>query len=243
MREITEREKALVIDGVPETNLRLFYPGLHGLGGSLLDRSVNAKHGTLAGASWARRPRGTRLLSFDGINDLVKTADSLTILAFGVGDFTMLAWCYFDAVNIGTAQTVVRGADAQVVALGNWGGIFEEAGSLTAHGRTNAGAIKFAGNAIVGATWYHVALVRNTQTVYGYLNGVAMTTPSSAGANYNIGNSTLSLGASNDNVAYPATGYTSWAAGKIGSIEVYNRALTAAQVLRRYNRSRLLMGV
>ncbi len=71
MLELSERAKSRIIDGLPESAVKLFCPGLHGLGASLLDRSSTGANGTITGATWKHHPSGLYVLSFDGAGDKV----------------------------------------------------------------------------------------------------------------------------------------------------------------------------
>ena len=58
MRELSERDKARLVDGIPESALVFFAPGLQGHGATVRDRSKNANHGTISGPLWKRLPSG-----------------------------------------------------------------------------------------------------------------------------------------------------------------------------------------
>jgi hypothetical protein len=105
----------------------------------------------------------------------------------GTGDFTLSAWCRFSRI----------GGVYHVAAIG-WTGFDDGArivlvgGNIWAGSMTNAGAGIQALNAFANSNWNHVIVVRATQVLYGYLNGIAMTTTGVAGANANLANHTRS---------------------------------------------------
>jgi hypothetical protein len=79
MRELTEHDKQLLIDSIPESNLVLFCPGLQGRGATLLDRSQYANHGTISGATWKREPRGLLALSYDGVTNYTNFGNAVSL--------------------------------------------------------------------------------------------------------------------------------------------------------------------
>lgn len=96
MKELTEWDKALIIDSTPNANLVLFCPALHGLGATLLDRSQAANHGTISGATWKASPRGLRYLDFNGTNNKVTVAHSASLNLGSI--WNIEAWVKADSV-------------------------------------------------------------------------------------------------------------------------------------------------
>lgn len=105
---LPERDKQIIIDSIPNVNLKAFYPALHGRGATLIDRSQNAKNGTITGATWVRTPRGLWTLSFDG-NDSVAIGKIYTI---GSGDVALSLWVKFVAASqqVGSGYLIVNKA-------------------------------------------------------------------------------------------------------------------------------------
>ena len=76
-------------------------------------------------------------------------------------------------------------------------------------------------------TWYHVVATMTATTSKVYVNGVL---EGSATSTYSSGTMDLDIGARNDAVGY---GYAFY--GEISTVKVYNRALTATEILQNFN--------
>ena len=90
---------------------------------------------------------------------------------------------------------------------------------------------------LVGNRWYHLVHTYDGSTQKLYLDGVLMTTGSQSGTiQYDANNTRVLIGA-DDN-----SGYNSGASyphpGKMGQVRIYNRGLSAAEVLKNYNAQR-----
>ncbi len=87
-------------------------------------------------------------------------------------------------------------------------------------------------------TWLHMVAVVNGMTRTLYLNGASIATDSTIGLQLNYGGANYSaLGAG------PHPGYMQWFAGQMAIASLYNRALTAAEVLQNFNASRKRFGL
>ena len=169
MKELSERAKAILVDGIPESNLVLYCPGLQGRGGTLLDRSQQANHGTIIGATWVATNRGLRVLSFDGTSDYVDigTPASLNLKTA----FTFAAWVkgtwsgtvyMYGIINLGGKEmrigdTTLAGKDLAQVAFervaGGWAEIY---------GTTH----------LTAGVWYRISATYDQITLRLYVNGV-----------------------------------------------------------------------
>ncbi len=87
MRELSERDIARILNPFMGFSPRLFCPGIQARGTTLNDRSGNALHGTITGATWTRTSGGILLLTGDG-NDYVSFGTS-SLLRF-TSAFTLL---------------------------------------------------------------------------------------------------------------------------------------------------------
>ena len=93
---------------------------------------------------------------------------------FGSGDFTIEYWIYHTSLNGASGYTVhaYKGTNGGV---GPWV-VFNISGAVyfrvSKDGSTNA--VNFNGGSISLNTWNHIAMVRQTNTVYGYVNGVSV---------------------------------------------------------------------
>jgi hypothetical protein len=87
---------------------------------------------------------------------------------------------------------------------------------------------------VVANTWYQTAWTWNGSTAVMYVNGVAENSLSSGAASSTTGN--ITLGQHTPDTAY------AWA-GSMGSVKIYNTALTSAQVLQNFNATRGRYGI
>lgn len=233
MRELTERYKASIIDGIPESNLVLYCPGLHGLGSSLFDRSANANHGTITGATWTRLPSGIYVLSFDGLTNRIAWGNNASL--FPTVAVTLEFWVYSNqAVNTVALSSSFADDIGGILSYLNAGtrvrfyleNVRQDLGSTATD--------------ITGNTWHHIALTYDSALgsnnfIY-YIDGAAVRTVSTTNAITYTG--TKAAGFS-QNVG----GGVSYFSGKAALWRQYNRALGATEVLRHYTRERRLFGV
>jgi hypothetical protein len=86
-------------------------------------------------------------------------------------------------------------------------------------------------------TWYHVVLVRElstpSRTVKWYINGILNNTRSASYAAATASSSNIRIG----------VGYTSYFQGDIQTVRIYNKALSAQQVLQNYNATKTRFGL
>jgi hypothetical protein len=131
-------------------------------------------------------------LTFDGTNDYFTTPNSSDF--YFNGDFTVEAWIYRNVTN--TAESIV--------------GVFENSSarrSWIIETRSNS-AIRFqwwsdgssssditsANNSVPGSQWNHIAMVKNNDTITGYVNGVAVGIDTTAGSIYENTDDPLRIG-------------------------------------------------
>jgi len=201
------------------------------------DTSGQGNNGTLTGANGKPVPTQGRLgqaLSFDGVDDYVSLGNPSS-LSPGSGGFSISSWfktsvtgryIYWDSTatggNIPSVQLLVNNNKIH--------GIYRDASS-------NEATVSDAGNTVTDNVWHHAVWIKNGTTGTMYLDGV------------NIGSNTnASLGAINVNagcnadigVAESGASCTksSYFTGSLDDVRVYNRALSANEVLQLYNLGR-----
>lgn len=188
-------------------------------GTTVTDSSGFNNNGTISGATWHSGKYGNAL-TFDGINNLVTTADAASLdLTTGM---TLEAWVYPTALSGGTS--------------GGWRTVFfkEQPGALVyglyAHSPANhASGYIFIGSEIgvqgtsltPAETWTHLALTYDSTALRLYVNGVLKNTTSQTGA-IQTSAGPLRIGGNTIRGEYFK--------GKIDEVRIYNRALTAAQI-------------
>lgn len=228
VREITERDKAQLTEGIPESYLALWCPGLQGLGTKLLDRSTNANHTTITGATWKRLPRGLYVLDFNGTTDLVNFGSPSYYDAI-TGNCTFEAWVNPDSLG---GFEVGRIFDLSKIRL-----YVDSPSRAYFEVKVSAADIEVwsANNSLPFGTWRHVAGVFNSVNALIYVNTTLATGSTSAGPIDDHSADSLIIG----NVAAATRGFD----GKIALPRVYNCALSLTELTRHYNRERHLFGV
>jgi hypothetical protein len=230
MRELSEHDKALIIDGIPDANLVLFCPGLQGRGSTLIDRSTNANNGTISGASWKRLPSGLWGLSFSGATHIVNCGDGVSL------DITaaITLECWFKATAFAATQALLQRDDGTNRNYGL---------SLTTTSGKPYGGIWVGNNAyavvcsttLSANTFYHVAFTFDGTALNIYLNGVIDATPVTKVGSID-----------NDNVSFTIGARKSGDRNLSGQLflpRVHNAALSVAVILRHFTRERRLFGV
>jgi hypothetical protein len=149
---------------------------------------------------------GAGAVYFDGNGDYLSVADS-NDLDFGNSDFTIEAW--FNASSL-TEGSIVNKWDNQNGAersyyLGMW------SSNLTFHHSVdgiNVKTLDYALSNLSTDTWYHVAVVRNSNTITMYVNGTSVATSSESGTIVN-NNDPLYIGISHNGSTFslPFNGY------------------------------------
>jgi hypothetical protein len=111
MRELTEHDKQLIIDSIPESDLVLFCPGLQGHGNTLIDRSQSANHGTINGALWGRTAKGVDFLSYDAIDDYTDCGDDASLQVEQGAKCSLFCWWYAAMLPLPGSWSFAFGAE------------------------------------------------------------------------------------------------------------------------------------
>ena len=202
-------------------------------GTTFKDVSGNGNTGTLTnGPTYSTGSGGT--IVFDGVNDYVNVP-SFNI-ASGVSGFTLSAWVYY-AAGSGTWPMIIcdNGNTAKMLFGVNIG---------TGHAGFNIylGGTETANNTAPTANaWYHVVgILDNTgsvSTVNLYVNGFLIST-ASRGQNFPFpGYSSGTF------IGNGSNGGNSYWKGNIAMASIYNRVLSATEVLQNYNASKARFGL
>lgn len=179
------------------------------------DTSGNANTGTLTGGPTFNSENGGSIV-FDGVNDYVGINSNANILSNTT--YTKIAWFYVTSFA----------TDNNIISAGSSG---QHAFWLFTSNKLNAGH-NGNWNTVVSTTtlslnrWYYGAVTFNTTTGWVlYLNGIQEAT--SASTTTFIGSGTLSIG------SYQNIG--NYFTGRIANSLVYNRVLSAVEILQNYN--------
>lgn len=230
MKELSERDKALIIDGIPEANLVLFCPGLQGHGTTLLDRSKYANNGAITGASWVRLPRGLYVLQFNGTSNFVSLGTNAALYP-AVGSIEV--WAKNTRGNADTPFFGITNNSANWMYLGQSGPTF--IGFSIKKSNTWYMATAIANPDIT--SFHHWVGVFDGTNMTLYKDGVATTPGAASGVGLNhLAGSTVWL------ERMGSTG-TVYGKGQLALARLYSRALTSTEVTRRFTRGRHLFGV
>ncbi|MGB0757304.1 MAG: LamG domain-containing protein [Patescibacteria group bacterium] len=186
------------------------------------DYSGLGKHGTSAGtANASSSAKFGRSGEFDGDSDYVSAGTS----AITGSEFTISQWVR--CTNCATTQTlqnvfVDSNNRIWLYISGDDITFFSEVGNVT------TASVASSGNVLTDNTWHHVALVVRNDSISIYVDGdeVAVTeTTFIPGSSYGIAG-TLYHGAYN--------GASSFLAGQLDDVKIYNSALTKADISNEY---------
>jgi len=214
------------------------YPDLSGLSrdGTLVN-SPTFVAGTLD-------PNGGGYVELNGINQAIENIGSISDFSFiqNTRVFTVAAWIYVtDLVGENwifgnTASSTEKGSSLRLTSVGGytkalrfqlWNGVAGQVKDIY----TND-------NIITSVGWNYVAITMNgTGTEQFYLNGTPITTNATGSDNLPTGNSsrTLSVGRT--------TGFSSYFTGRIAPVQIYDRALSGADVTQNFDADKARYGL
>ena len=197
-------------------------------GGGLLDQSGNNNNGELVnGPTYSSSNMGS--LVFDGTNDYISDY-SVPDSILNSGSWAISTWCKFSGVSKAYDNAIIGAGYAG----GNAGLHLSERSSFVYFG--------FYGNDLPGTiplsinTWYNIVFVFNyiSKLKQIYVNG-----------GFDNSNGTIGYSGTGSNLEigrYPwSTGHLFY--GNISNVSIYNRALTAAEILQNYNATKTRYGL
>ncbi|HEY7072486.1 MAG TPA: LamG-like jellyroll fold domain-containing protein [Acidimicrobiales bacterium] len=186
-----------------------------GSGGFANDRSGSGNRGTVSGPAWTTAGKVGGALTFDGINDLVTVPDTPSLhLTTGM---TIDAWIRPTVAS--TWSTVALKERPNGLAYSLYGGNDQS----RAAGYINNGADRLAAatTATPANAWTHVAVTYDGANLRLYVNGALVRTSAVTGP---IAASTGALRIGGNTV------WGEWFTGTIDELNIYNRALSAAEI-------------
>ena len=197
------------------------YPGT---GTTWTDLSGAGNNGTLTNGPTYTSSNGGAIV-FDGINDFVNSGSSISL----PGNISVFAWVYATSFNTDWNLIVTKWFTATGEAQDfHWALKSSTSGANPKQNLYTTSNSDIYGNSTFSLnTWYNIGftLVKGGTLTF-YKNGVADGTSNSVSRTSQISN--LQIG---ENRAYVAAGLK----GRIPQVSIYNRALTAAEVLENYN--------
>jgi len=191
-------------------------------GSAAYDGSAYRNNGTISGAVWSAGKSGSGL-QFDGVDDVVTVPNSAS-LNF-TGPFSMEVWIKPSAVQSNLYPKVIAKQNHYVFH------ITQSLPSALVLNLFNASGLQQTGsneNALASGVWNHVVMTYNGSYVSMYVNGTQLTTNNKLITSLSpMTEEAVGIG------KYPtsATPFN----GSIDEVGLYNRSLSAAEVLAHYN--------
>ena len=168
------------------------------------------------------QPVSASCWQFDGVDDYIDCSTNNLIL--GNVDFTIASW-----LNVGSHSTFGLAffiGDGTTIES-TWLGYCATAGAGSSNSIGGGLYGRNLGSGISSGTgWHYVTLTYDTTILRLYIDGVQKTTLSESSAN--ITSDGIRFGKTDAGTEY-------WYNGDVGSTQVYNRALSANEVLHNYN--------
>ena len=198
------------------------YTFSEGAGTTTADATGGGKIGTLSGATWTTSGKFGSALSFDGVNDWVTVADAAALdLTSGM---TIEAWVYPAA--LGAWRTVALKESSAGLAYGLYA---NDNAPARPSGQVNLGGpdrVVQGNGPLPLNTWSHIALTYGGGNLRLFVNGVQVGTKAQTG---NILTTASPLRIGGNSV------WGEYFSGRIDELRIYNRALTAAEILAGMN--------
>lgn len=184
----------------------------------IVDSNANHTIETLGDVKLNQRiggPYGTNYsVLFNGSNNYL-TVPSTTTLNFGTADFTVEAW--INLTNTTTSKVIVSGSAATSFGF-RYGNGYNGASGLGIYKAATADC-EGCNFSFFAATWYHVAVVRQSAVIKFFVNGVQQITTGSGAASFSYPAETNVRIGTND----PANG--EWFGGYISNVRVTKSAI------------------
>jgi len=192
-----------------------------GSGGTVTDASGKGNIGTLIGPSWINEGKYGRALSFDGLTNLIEIAGSSSLNMPNA--MTQEAWVYPTVPKASWSAIIHRQTDAFYLHASSPAGSMIPAGGATIN---NSEQYVAAPSSIPLNTWTHLAVTYDGAMLRFYVNGTQTAARPMTGA-IQTNSNPLRIGG---NVPYGQ-----YFQGRIDEVRVYNRALSAQQIVSDMN--------
>jgi hypothetical protein len=217
------------VRGMPATNIMSGLVAYYPFNGSAKDESGNGNHGGVSGATVAtdRFGRSQQAYAFDGSNDFISVPYSSSYRPSG--KLTIAVWMRV------TSTTGYR-VPLSCTENGGWNLNFGAAGNTTMNFGLYAGGTAvtpgFGSSLLSGGAWHHIVGTFDGSVAKIYLDGASRTSlPISGSINY-VHNNALIIGGEASAGSGPAA--IGFFAGTIDEVRIYNRDLSASEVLQLY---------
>jgi hypothetical protein len=195
-------------------------------GGGWADRSGNSNHGELINGP-IYSSDGLGGIVFDGVNDYTEISHS-SLIAPNTGVITTEVWFKATATGTQDGSILINKENEYEISAGG--------GYISYAFRPNwawVGATAFSTN-----QWYNVTITYDQSFQRMYVNGSQVYSASLTGAIGNVYSNALRIGAR----GAPGSAF-SFFQGQIPIVKIYNRALSASEVLQNYNATKGRFGL
>lgn len=206
-----------------------------GTGNTWTDLSTNALNGTLVNSpTFTSSPANIR---FNGTNQRVTFAANSAVQFLNTSPYTLEAWIYPTQIPPSSVyQGIIDRESNPGTGRDGWNfwlqGNSQASNTTVAFGseRFGLGVQNSASTSVTAVStigvWQHMVSTYDGTTIRIYRNGVQLTTGTS---NVNITNTTQTVGLAS------RSGAGSFFYGSISAVKIYNRALSASEILQNYN--------
>jgi len=221
------------------TNLVAYYnPDLTnsypGTGTVLYDISGNGLNGTMTNLTYT-----DPYLTYNGTSSTLSVADN-ALLEPGTGDWTIEAWVYYSVIT-GSSRVIVGKTDGGNAAdwgygirTGSNGGTFLEVGNGTT-------SITSPSYTVTTGQWYQIVGVWTnvaSNSIALYVNGASQGSNSHSFASIKNSTRPMFFGSFDGGATFGQ-----WFNGRMGIVRLYNKALSAGEVLQNYNANKTTYGL
>jgi len=177
----------------------------------------------ITGVNLFENVRKQGALNLDG-NSWAEVHDNAS-LDFGTGSFTLEAWVKADFLSQGSGVNIILSLGGDITSANNSGLV-----STSSAFSFWIGGINRFTPAYVSESWNHIVGVRSGSSVIFYFNGAQVATGSSSSSITN--SQEKQIGRDETTIRYYPN--------QIAQPRIYNRALTASEVLNNYNATKTL---
>jgi len=198
-----------------------------GSGATWTDLSGNSKNYTLTNSPTFRSLTGGGVITFAGASSQYATTATTLFNSTTTNTYSINIWVY----PTGAGQIVSVDGQSTPNTAYHYTALEITAAGLIYFGQWTGAMTTIITSARSLNAWYNLAITYNGTTATAYVNGASV--GSSAIAWSAPGANTFFALMSQD--ATNMSGTTAYASGSIGAFSVYNRALTAAEIVQNYN--------
>jgi len=199
------------------------YPGS---GTIWYDMSGNNNTGTLTNGPTFSSANGGSVI-FDGINDYADCGNGNSI-NFGTGDFTVEMWARRDTNATTNLRLLSKGADGDSAADAGFCFFGSDGGLNFAVNPNAARTIINAATYSVGEWFQVIGLIQREVSMRTYKNAILVS--STAAPSGSVSNASLNL-----NIGRNVFGANLYWPGNVAIVRMYNRALSANEILQNFN--------